>query len=130
MDPVPGFPPHASAPARRLETLARFRGRGVLTQATLSPLMPLADPEAFARKLESACNRVIVDHYLIGDGSHNGWRTKKTTFARRLDDAGFSAWNSLNKLWETRDLLAGVLGEQRVLVGREGFNAVGSPATR
>jgi DNA repair photolyase len=58
-------------PARRLETLHRFRSHGILTQATLSPLMPLADSDAFARRLDAACDRVIVDHYLMGDGSRN-----------------------------------------------------------
>jgi hypothetical protein len=29
------------------------------------------------------------------------------------------------KLWEIRDILAGVLGEDRVLVSADGFNAVG-----
>ena len=44
MDRVPGLPPHASPPARRLATLATFRARGIPTQATISPLLPLADP--------------------------------------------------------------------------------------
>jgi len=37
MDPVPGFPPHASPPAKRLETLTRFRNAGVQSQAAISP---------------------------------------------------------------------------------------------
>jgi len=125
MDAVPGFPPHASPPARRLETLRRFRDRGILTQATVSPLLPLANPQAFAGQLDAACDRVIIDHYLIGDGSPNGWRTKRTSFAERLEQAGFGAWNELAKLWEIRDLFAAVLGETRVLIGCNGFNAVG-----
>jgi DNA repair photolyase len=125
MDRLPGFPPQVSSPAHRLETLKRFRACGILTQATVSPLLPLAEPEAFAHRLDTACDRVIIDHYLIGDGSPNGWRTKRTTFAERLEEAGFGAWNSLTKLWEIRDLLAGVLGEERVLVGCDGFNSVG-----
>jgi len=125
MDAIPGFPPHASPPARRLAALARFRARGVLTQATVSPLLPLADPEAFARRLDAACDRAIVDHYLIGDGSTGGWRTRRTRLADRLERAGFGDWNELAKLWEVRDLFAQVLGARRVLVGREGFNAVG-----
>ena len=68
---------------------------------------------------------MILDHYLIGDGSPNGWRTKQTDFGKRLDDAGFGAWNALEKLWEIRDLMSGVLGSERVLIGRDGFNAVG-----
>jgi DNA repair photolyase len=125
MDRIPGFPPQASSPAHRLETLKQFRTRGILTQATVSPLLPLADPEAFAHRLDAACDRIIIDHYLIGDGSPNGWRTKRTSFAERLEKAGFGAWNSLAKLWEIRDVLVGVLGEKRVLVGCGGFNAVG-----
>jgi DNA repair photolyase len=130
LERIPGFPPHASSPARRLETLKKFRGRGVLAQATVSPLLPLGNPEAFAHSLDQACDRVIVDHYLIGDGSPNGWRTRRTTFAKRLEQAGFGSWNTLAKLWEIRDLLAGVLGEKRVLVGCDGFNSVGLSAAK
>jgi hypothetical protein len=43
----------------------------------------------------------------------------------RLEQGGFGAWTALAKLWEIRDLLAGVLGEGRVLVGCDGFNTVG-----
>jgi DNA repair photolyase len=125
MDSLPGFPPHASLPGRRLATLERFRARGIRTQATVSPLLPVADPRAFARRLDAACDRVIVDHYLIGDGSPNGWRTRRTNFAELLHQAGFGEWNELAKLWEFRDLLASVMGASRVLVGCDGFNAVG-----
>ena len=125
MDRIPGLPPHSSPPARRLATLERFRARGIPTQATISPLLPLADPLTFARRLDAACDRVILDHYLIGDGSPGGWRTRKSGFPERLAAAGFGEWNDLAKLEEIRDLIAGVLGADRVLVGCEGFNAVG-----
>jgi DNA repair photolyase len=125
MDPVPGFPPHASRPFRRLETLKRFREAGVLTQATISPLMPLADPETFARDLDATCDRVIIDHYLLGDGSH-GARTRRTNFLQLLEQAGFGEWSRIEKMWEVRDFLAHVLGAERVLVSAEGFNAVGT----
>src|SRR5262249_41176416 len=69
--------------------------------------------------------RVILDHFLIGDGSPGGWRTRKTGFPERLAAAGFGEWNELAKLDVVRDLLASVLGAERVLVGCEGFNAVG-----
>ena len=125
MEHVPGFPPHASPPASRLETLKKFRARGLLTQATVSPLLPLANPRQFACQLDAACDRVILDHYLIGDGSPNGWRTKRTAFAELLEQAGFGSWNDLVKLWETRDLFVSVLGHDRVLIGSDGFNLVG-----
>lgn len=58
------------------------------------------------------------------DGS-GGLRTKRTDFVQRLEQAGFSEWTTLDKLWEVRDFLAAVLGADRVLVSCEGFNAVG-----
>ncbi len=124
MERVPGFPAHASSPAKRLETLKLFRDAGVPTQATISPLMPLADPQTFAWKLDKACDRVILDHYLLGDGTH-GARTRRTNFIPLLEQAGYGEWARLEKFWEVRDMLAGVLGEHRVLVSAEGFNAVG-----
>jgi hypothetical protein len=41
------------------------------------------------RRLDAACDRVIVDHYLIGDGSKNGLRTKRTNFPQLLGGLGF-----------------------------------------
>jgi DNA repair photolyase len=125
MDPVPGFPPHASRPARRLDTLKMFRTAGVRTQAAISPLLPLAHMDEFAQRLYEACDRVIVDHYLLGDGSPNGLRTKRTDVVQRLEQAGFSQWTTLEKFWEVRDFLTSVLWVDRVLVSKEGFNAVG-----
>jgi hypothetical protein len=91
--------------------------------------MPLADPHTFAQALNDACDRVVIDHYLLGDGSKHGARTKRTNFLQLLDQAGFGEWAKIDKLWEVRDLLAGVLGAERVLVSAEGFNAVGSQRT-
>ncbi|HKI19444.1 MAG TPA: radical SAM protein [Isosphaeraceae bacterium] len=119
-----GFARPASLPSQRLETLKRFRGRGISTQATVSPLMPLANPEAFAVRLDQVCDRVILDHFLIGDGSKNGLRTKRTGFIDLLDAAGFGEWARLEKLWEIRNVMTAILGEARVLVSCEGFNAV------
>jgi DNA repair photolyase len=125
MDEFPaGFPRHASLPSRRLETLGVFHGRGIPTQATVSPLLPLASPSGFARRLGEVCDRVILDHYLIGDGSKNGLRTKRTGFGDLLIAAGFGEWTRLEKLWEIRDLMTTILGPDRVLVSCDGFNAV------
>ena len=125
MDPVPGFPPHASPPSRRIETLKAFRDAGVKTQAAISPFLPIADVEGFARRLDVACDRVIVDHYLIGDGSKGGLRTKRTDFPKRLEEAGFREWTKLEKMREVQAILRGILGPSGVLESRDGFNAVG-----
>jgi len=124
MDPVPSFPRQVCSPESRLRTLEEFREAGVRTQATVSPLLPLADPEGFARRLDRASERVILDHFLIGDGSPGGSRTSRTSFVRRLESAGLGSWASLDRLWEFRDLAARILGDDRVLVSRDGFNAI------
>lgn len=119
------FPNHATPIRKRLAALKAFRERGVPTQATVSPLLPLADPERFAGELGSVCDRVILDHYLLGDGSPGGLRTKRTEFPAALTAAGYDEWNRLEKFWEVKAVFEQVLGPDRVLVSAEGFNAVG-----
>lgn len=119
---LPGFPKHASSPAARIEVLRKFRAAGIPTQATISPLLPLANVTRFAHSLGQAADRVVVDHYLLGDGSNGGWRTRQTEFPKLLEDAGFEEWNSLDKFWEVVSTLRTVLGAERVLVSEAGFN--------
>jgi DNA repair photolyase len=125
MERLPGFPNHSSSPARRIAALKTFRDRGVPTQATVSPLLPIAHPERFARDLGEACDRVILDHYLIGDGSRGGLRTQSTNFPNMLEAAGLGEWNRIEKLWEVKEVFDHMIGPDRVLVSRDGFNAVG-----
>ena len=127
---IPGFPPHAYSVAARLDALARLRGRGVTTVGVVSPLMPLADPEAFAARLGSAADSVILDHYLVGDGSPNGARTRRRkahvddTVPNLLVAAGFQEWTRLEKFHEIVDRFSAVLGPDRVGVSADGFNRV------
>jgi hypothetical protein len=100
-----------------MATLKSFRQRGVPTQAAVRPLLPLADPEKFAHDLSVVCDRVILDHYLVGDGS-KGVRTKHTKFPQMLTAASFGEWNRIDKLWEVMALF------DRVLLSCDGFNAV------
>jgi DNA repair photolyase len=125
LERVPGLPGHATSPRERVAALLAFRQRGVRTQAAVSPLLPLADPAGFARDLGEACDRVVLDHYLIGDGSPGGLRTHRTAFPRLLEEDGFGEWNRAEKLWEVKAVFDAVLGPARVLVSRDGFNAVG-----
>lgn len=125
MERVPGLPNHATPPRKRIATLKTFHEAGVLTQAAVSPLLPLADPERFACHLDQACGRVILDHFMIGDGSKDGLRTKRTGFPQLLEHAGFGEWNCLEKLYEVKAVFDRVLGPARVLVSADGFNAVG-----
>lgn len=56
------------SPARRIGALAAVRAAGITSVGVVSPLLPLAEPRRFAEALAQACDRVILDHYLVGDG--------------------------------------------------------------
>lgn len=121
---IPGLPKQAASPQARIQTLRQFREAGAPTQATVSPLLPLADESGFARALGEAADRVILDHYLLGDGSPRGLRTKRTRLPALLEENGYGDWNMLERFWEVAQEFRRVLGEDRVLISKAGFNAV------
>ena len=102
--------------------MKHFRQEGIPTQAAVAPLMPLDDPMKFAAALEKAADRIVLDHYLIGDGSAHGFRTRKTGLESILRDNGYAAWTTLDKFQELVHVMERVLGKNRVLVGQAGFN--------
>lgn len=121
-DRLPGLPPHAFPPAERLAALRALKDAGLRAVGVVAPLLPLRDPEAFARALDHACTSVIVDHWLVGDGSKDGARTRRRGLPDILEAHGFGAWNRLEALHETAALFRRVLGADRVGVSRDGFN--------
>jgi len=121
---IPGLPPHAYPPCERLDALRRLKEAGLRAVGVVAPLLPLEDPAAFARELDRCCSAVIVDHYLVGDGSRDGARTKRRGLPERLVAAGFERWTRLEVLAETAALFRSVLGAERVGVSKEGFNAL------
>ncbi len=119
-----GFPRHAYSPSVRIAALRTLRAAGLPTVATVSPLLPLDDPLKFAQDLEGACDRVVLDHYLLGDGSPDGQRTKQTRLPLLLESTGYAEWTSLDRFEEVVRIFRDVLGRDRVGVSREGFNTV------
>jgi len=123
----PGFPPHAYPVAARIGALRRFRERGVATVAVVSPLWPIADVEEFARRLEEAASFIVIDHYLVGDGSPDGSRTRRRlamagmTFPDLLIRAGYGEWTLLDALDRVREVFTRIVGEARVGISKEGF---------
>jgi DNA repair photolyase len=77
-DRLPGLPPPASPVARRLEAAGRLKAAGVTVVVTVSPLLPIVDPERFFAAVAANAHAVVLDHYIGGDGSVDGARTKRT----------------------------------------------------
>lgn len=118
------FPRQAYSPESRMHALQTLRAAGLHTVATVSPLLPLHDPWQFAKDLEASSHRVILDHYLLGDGSPEGKRTQRTTLPQLLENTGFAEWTTLEKFYEVVSIFKTVFHDAgRVGVSREGFNA-------
>jgi DNA repair photolyase len=76
---IPGLSPHASSVAKRLAACARLKETGLWTVVTVSPLLPIADPDGFFARIAAAADAVVLDHYIGGDGSPDGSRTLRTS---------------------------------------------------
>lgn len=122
-----GFPRQAYSPDARIQALKLLRAAGLHTIGTVSPLLPLDDPWRFARDLEQACDRVILDHYLLGDGSPEGQRTRRTELPRLLEQSGYAEWTGLEKFHEIVGIFRQIFTDKRVGVSRTGFNAASLP---
>ena len=77
-DRLPGLPPPASPIERRFEAAAQLRDAGIHVVITVSPLLPIADPDAFFQRVGACADAVVVDHFIGGDGSMDGARTLRT----------------------------------------------------
>lgn len=119
---LPGLPPPAAPVARRLEALRTLREAGVFSVATLAPLFPIADAEKFFAQLDACTDAIVVDHFVGGDGSPDGSRTRRTALPAALEalEPGASRLAYRDKIVAlARARLPG-----RVGVGREGFSGV------
>ncbi|MBQ27021.1 MAG: radical SAM protein [Nitrospiraceae bacterium] len=125
-----GFPRHAYSVSARLAALRELTKAGLKTVGVVSPLLPLAEPELFAACLGEAASAVILDHYLIGDGSPNGMRTRRKKpfhylpVPELIAEADCDAWNTLGKFYQVVETFQRILGSDRVGVSAEGFQAM------
>ena len=77
-DRIPGLPNHASSVDGRFKAAAQLKQAGLNVVITVSPLLPIADPEQFFARVAECANAVVLDHFIGGDGSSDGSRTRRT----------------------------------------------------
>jgi DNA repair photolyase len=82
---LPGLPPPASTVAERLVAAAGLRRDGLRVVATVAPLLPIDQPEAFFASLGEACDAIVIDHFVGGDGSADGGRTRRTALPAAME---------------------------------------------
>lgn len=120
-DRLPGLPPPASSVRRRLEAAKRLKQADIPVFITVSPLLPVADPERFFARIAASADAVVLDHFIGGDGTHDGARTLRT----RLPDA-MRRVSAASTSLAYRDRMAAIACRHlpgRVGVGTDGFAA-------
>jgi DNA repair photolyase len=83
------FAPSAPPIPARMAALKEIKGAGIITQATIAPLLPCS--REFPAKLKSIANRVTIDDFWMGDG-RGGRRTEKLGIRRIYEDLGLEKW--------------------------------------
>jgi DNA repair photolyase len=117
-DSLPGLPPPASPVERRFEACAALRKTGLFTVVTVSPLLPIENPESFFGRIARAADAVVVDHFIRGDGSDDGGRTLRTALP-----AAMAAVNPESITLAYRDRMIDLA--RHCLPGRVGVNIDG-----
>lgn len=117
-DGLPGLPPHASSVAKRFEACRDLKSRGLFVVVTVSPLLPIADPEKFFARIAESADAVVLDHFIGGDGTADGRRTLGTSLPTAIATIDPEAVTI-----EYRDRMAEVA--EAFLPGRVGVGADG-----
>ena len=125
-DRLPSLPAPASSVARRFEAAAALRAAGHRVVITVSPLLPIADPRGFFTRIADSADAVVVDHFIGGDGSVGGSRTRATALPdamARIDPASVAL-----EYRERMIAIASAVMPGRVGVSIDGFAGRFAPA--
>lgn len=117
-DQIEGLPRPASTIARRMEAAGKLRAAGLRMVVTVSPLLPIAQPDRFFERLAEVADAVVIDHFIGGDGSANGSRTMRTPLPSAM-----AAVDSNSVSIEYRDQMVQIA--QQHFPGRVGVNIDG-----
>jgi len=82
---LPGLPASFSSIDSRFEAARRLREAGIETVVTVSPLLPIRDEELFFERIAECADAVVLDHFIGGDGSSSGSRTRRTPLPEKME---------------------------------------------
>ncbi|MEO1993658.1 MAG: hypothetical protein ABGZ17_00100, partial [Planctomycetaceae bacterium] len=84
-DTLPGLPPPACSVSARLSACRRLRNRGIHVVVTVAPLLPISAPHQFFQRISEVSDEVVIDHFVEGDGTSDGRRTRLTQLPRAME---------------------------------------------
>jgi len=117
-DRVPGLPAPASSVGSRLEAARDLSEAGLDVAIAVAPLLPIRDPDAFFGRIGVVAGSVIIDHFIGGDGSRNGARTRSTPLPAAMERLEPT---SVELEYRDRMVAAARNHVRRVGVGIDGF---------
>ena len=84
-DSLPGLSPPPCSVDERIRLVKEFASRGITIVVCMSPLYPLIDPDLFFSRLaKSGASAVVIDHFIEGDGTQDGSRTRRTRLPQAI----------------------------------------------
>ncbi len=118
LDRLPGLPPHASPVEARFRAARSLKASGLRVIVTVSPLLPIGDPDRFFARVAEVADGVVLDHFIGGDGSPEGSRTRRTALPTAMQ-----AVEPGSVVLDYRERMGEVA--QKYLPGRVGFHIDG-----
>ena len=116
---LPGLPPHASGVERRFAAVERMARAGLSVVVAVSPLLPIRDPDRFFARIADAGAACILDHFVGGDGSPEGRRTRATALPAAME--GIEPGSSELAYRDRMEVVARRRLPGRVGIGPDGF---------
>jgi DNA repair photolyase len=117
-DVLPGLPPSASPVEKRIAAARALREAGLRVVIAVSPLLPIDDPQRFFARLAVVADAVVIDHFIGGDGSPSGARTRRTRLPQAMGEL-----NARSVMLDYRDEIVEIA--RRYFPGRTGVNIDG-----
>ena len=82
---LPELPNHGSSVEKRFDAARRLKDAGLPTLITVAPLLPIADPDSFFQRVAESAHAVCLDHFIGGDGTPDGRRTRRTRLPEAME---------------------------------------------
>ncbi|WP_078550035.1 SPL family radical SAM protein [Litchfieldia alkalitelluris] len=113
------FSPAAPPIPARMRALREITEAGILTQATIAPLLPCS--KEFPIKLKNLASRVTLDDFWMGDGS-GGKRTDKLGVKEIYEKMGMEKWYDPRVVQVIYNMLKEEIDQKDIGISQKGFS--------